>query len=164
MVLDTNVVSELMRPAPNAVVLAWLNNQPADTLWLNSVVVSELLYGIARLPDGKRRAQMAQTVQAMLDEDFSGRVLSFDLEAAVVYADLVAMRERQGLPMNVADAQIAAICLAHGATLATRNTKHFEGLGLTLMNPWQSERISAFPADFLADGRQDTPPQEREAL
>ena len=136
MVLDTNVVSELMRPAPNAAVLAWLNNQTADTLWLNSVVVSELLYGIARLPDGKRRAQMAQNVQSMLDEDFSGRVLSFDLEAAVVYADLVAMRERQGLPMNVADAQIAAICLAHGATLATRNTKHFEGLGLTLMNPW----------------------------
>ncbi len=136
MVLDTNVVSELMRPAPNAAVLAWLNNQTADTLWLNSVVVSELLYGIARLPDGKRRAQMAQTVRSMLDEDFSGRVLSFDLEAAVVYADLVAMRERQGLPMDVADAQIAAICLAHGATLATRNTKHFEGLGLTLMNPW----------------------------
>ncbi len=136
MVLDTNVVSELMRPAPNAAVLAWLNNQTADTLWLNSVVVSELLYGIARLPDGKRRAQMAQTVQAMLDEDFSGRVLPFDLEAAVVYADLVAMRERQGLPMDVADAQIAAICLAHGAALATRNTKHFEGLGLTLMNPW----------------------------
>ncbi len=136
MVLDTNVVSELMRPAPNAAVLAWLNNQPADTLWLNSVVVSELLYGIARLPDGKRRAQMAQTVRSMLDEDFSGRVLPFDLEAAVVYADLVAMRERQGLPMDVADAQIAAICLAHGAALATRNTKHFEGLGLTLMNPW----------------------------
>jgi toxin FitB len=136
MLLDTNVVSELMRPAPEAAVLAWLNNQPADTLWLNSVVVSELLYGIARLPDGKRRAQMAQTVQAMLDEDFSGRVLPFDLDAAVVYADLVAMRERQGLPMDVADAQIAAICLAHGAALATRNTKHFEGLGLTLINPW----------------------------
>ncbi|WP_310625621.1 FitA-like ribbon-helix-helix domain-containing protein [Limnohabitans sp.] len=78
----------------------------------------------------------AQAVQAMLAEDFSGRVLSFDLEAAVVYADLVAMRDRQGQPIDVADAQIAAICLAHGATLATRNTQHFEGLGLTLMNPW----------------------------
>jgi predicted nucleic acid-binding protein len=72
----------------------------------------------------------------MLAEDFPGRVLSFDLEAAVVYADLVAMRERQGQPIDVADAQIAAICLAQGATLATRNTKHFEGVGLTLMNPW----------------------------
>ncbi len=136
MVLDTNVVSDLMRPEPNAAVLAWLNGQPADTLWLNSVVVSELLYGVARLPDGKRRAQLALAVQAMLAEDFAGRVLSFDLEAAVVYADLVAMRERQGQPIDVADAQIAAICLAHGATLATRNTKHFEGVGLTLMNPW----------------------------
>lgn len=136
MLLDTNVVSELMRPVPHATVLAWLNNQPADTLWLNSVVVSELLYGVARLPDGKRRAQLALAVQAMLAEDFSGRVLPFDLEAAVVYADLVAMRDRQGQPMDVADAQIAAICLAHGATLATRNTKHFEGVGLTLMNPW----------------------------
>jgi predicted nucleic acid-binding protein len=136
MVLDTNVVSELMRPAPDAAVLAWLNDQPADMLWLNSVVVSELLYGVARLSEGKRRAQLAQTVQAMLAEDFPGRVLSFDLEAAVVYADLVAMRERQGQPIDVADAQIAAICLAQGATLATRNTKHFEGVGLTLMNPW----------------------------
>jgi predicted nucleic acid-binding protein len=136
MVLDTNVVSELMRPEPDAAVLAWLNGQPADTQWLNSVVVSELLYGVARLPDGKRRAQLALAVQAMLAEDFAGRVLPFDLEAAVVYADLVAMRERQGQPIDVADAQIAAICLAHGATLATRNTKHFEGVGLTLMNPW----------------------------
>ena len=136
MVLDTNVVSELMRPAPDAAVLAWLNDQPADMLCLNSVVVSELLYGVARLSEGKRRAQLAQTVQAMLAEDFPGRVLSFDLEAAVVYADLVAMRERQGQPIDVADAQIAAICLAQGATLATRNTKHFEGVGLTLMNPW----------------------------
>ena len=136
MVLDTNVVSELMRPEPDANVLAWLNNQPADTLWLSSVVVSELLYGVARLPDGKRRAQLALAVQAMLAEDFSGRVLPFDLEAAVVYADLVAMRERQGQPIDVADAQIAAICLAHGATLITRNTKHFEGVGLTLTNPW----------------------------
>ncbi|WP_310609296.1 type II toxin-antitoxin system VapC family toxin [Limnohabitans sp.] len=136
MVLDTNVVSELMRPEPDVTVLAWLNNQPADTLWLNSVVVSELLYGIARLPDGKRRAQLALAVQAMLAEDFAGCVLPFDLEAAVVYADLVAMRERQRQPIDVADAQIAAICLAHGATLITRNTKHFEGVGLTLMNPW----------------------------
>ena len=138
-VLDTNVVSELMRPSPEAAVLAWINNQAAETLWLNSVVVSELLYGVARLPDGKRRAQLAQAVQTMLAEDFSGRVLPFDLDAAVVYADLVAMRERQGQPVDMADAQIAAICLAHGATLATRNTKHFEGLNLTLRNPCVSE-------------------------
>lgn len=138
-VLDTNVVSELMRPTPNADVLAWLDSQAADALWLNSVVLSELLYGIARMPEGARRAQLAQAVQAMLAEDFAGRVLSFDAEAAAAYADLVATRERQGQPVAMADAQIAAICLVHGAALATRNTKHFEGLGLTLRNPWLSE-------------------------
>lgn len=136
MVLDTNVVSELMRPVPDPAVLAWLNDQAADTLWLNSVVASELLYGVARLPDGKRRAQLAQALQAMLAEDFSDRVLPFDLEAAVVYADMVAMRERQGQPVDAADAQIASICVAHGAQLATRNTKHFDGWGLSLVNPW----------------------------
>ena len=138
-VLDTNVVSELMRPTPNADVLAWLDSQAADALWLNSVVLSELLYGIARMPEGARRAQLAQAVQAMLAEDFAGRVLPFDLDAAAVYADLVATRERQGQPVAMADAQIAAICLAHGATLVTGNTKYFEGLGLTLCNPWLSE-------------------------
>lgn len=138
-VLDTNVVSELMRPTPNAAVLTWLDSQAADGLWLNSVVLSELLYGIARMPEGARRAQLAQAVQAMLVEDFAGRVLPFDAEAAAAYADLVATRERQGQPVAMADAQIAAICLAHGATLVTGNTKHFEGLGLTLCNPWLSE-------------------------
>nr|WP_315226695.1 type II toxin-antitoxin system VapC family toxin [uncultured Limnohabitans sp.] len=138
-VLDTNVVSELMRPTPNADVLAWLDSQAADALWLNSVVLSELLYGIARMPEGARRAQLAQAVQAMLAEDFAGRVLPFDAEAAAAYADLVATRERQGQPVAMADAQIAAISLVHGASLATPNTKHFEGLGLSLRNPWLSE-------------------------
>jgi toxin FitB len=136
-VLDTNVVSEMMRPAPDATVLNWLNAQVADELWLNSVVVSELLFGIARLPGGARKRQLADTFAAMLSEDFVGRILSFDLEAAVIYAELVAVREAKGRPVAMADAQIAAICLAHGAKLATRNTKHFEGLGLVLVNPWE---------------------------
>ncbi|WP_408598933.1 type II toxin-antitoxin system VapC family toxin [Limnohabitans sp.] len=140
-VLDTNVVSELMRPAPEPGVLAWLNAQATHELWLNSVVVSELLYGVARLSEGARKRQLAQTVlaqtvSAMLDEDFMGRVLPFDLESAVIYAELVANQERQGHALAMADAQIAAICLAHGAVLATRNVKHFAGLGLSLLNPW----------------------------
>lgn len=135
-VLDTHVVSELMRPVPDPGVLTWLNAQATQELWLNSVVVSELLYGIARLSEGARKRQLAQTVSAMLDEDFMGRVLPFDLESAVIYAELVATQERQGLALAMADAQIAAICLAHGAVLARRNVKHFEGLGLTLLNPW----------------------------
>lgn len=135
-VLDTNVVSELMRPVPNPAVLAWVDAQSDRDLWLCSVVVSELLYGLARLPPGARRAQLTQAFEAMLAEDFSGRVLAFDLPAAVVCADLVARREREGQPVAMADAQIAATCLAHGAQLSTRNLRHFGGLGLSWVNPW----------------------------
>lgn len=135
--LDTNVVSELMRAQPDASVLRWMDAQSPAALWLNSVVVSELLYGVAKLPKGKRKEQLITAVAAMVDEDFAGRVLSFDVDAAAQYASLVVMRENAGLSVSMADAQIAAICLAHGASLATRNTKHFEGLGLTLINPWR---------------------------
>ena len=135
--LDTNVVSELMRAQPDASVLRWMDAQSPSALWLNSVVVSELLYGVAKLPKGKRKEQLITAVAAMVDEDFAGRVLSFDVDAAAQYASLVVMRENAGLSVSMADAQIAAICLAHGASLATRNTKHFEGLGLTLINPWR---------------------------
>lgn len=136
-VLDTNVVSELMRTQPDMAVLRWMDAQSPATLWLNSVVVSELLYGVAKLPKGKRKEQLIVAVAAMVEEDFAGRVLSFDVHAATEYASLVVVRENAGLSVSMADAQIAAICLSQGATLATRNTKHFEGLGLTLINPWR---------------------------
>ena len=135
-VLDTSVVSEMMRPAPDPSVLNWLNTQIAEELWLNSVVVSELLFGIARLPAGARKRQLAETFAAMLEQDFAGRILPFDLEAAAIYAELAAGCEAKGRPVAMADGQISAICLAQGATLATRNLKHFEGLGLGLVNPW----------------------------
>ena len=135
-VLDTHVVSEIMRPAPDSNVLSWLNMQVAEELWLNSVVVSELLFGITRLPTGARKQQLADTFSAMLSEDFAGRILAFDLEAAVIYAELAAGGEAKGRPLAMAEGQIAAICLAQGAKLATRNLKHFEGLGLVLVNPW----------------------------
>jgi len=135
-VLDTNVVSEFMRPMPNPAVLAWVDAQSDRDLWLCSVVVSELLYGLARLPSGARRAQLTKAFEAMLAEDFADRVLAFDLPAAVVYADLVSAREQLGQPLAMADAQIAATCLAHGARLATRNVRHFEALGLNWVNPW----------------------------
>lgn len=137
-VLDTNVVSELMRPVPNPAVLSWVDAQSDRDLWLCSVVVSELLYGLARLPMGSRRAQLTRAFEAMLAEDFAGRVLAFDLPAAVVYADLVSLREQQGQPLAMPVAQIAATCLAHGARLATRNVRDFEGLGLSWVNPWTS--------------------------
>lgn len=135
-VLDTNVVSELMRTQPAPPVLDWVNAQPADRLWLCSVVVAELLYGIARLPDGTRKRQLAVAVEGLILEDFAGRTLPFDLEAAAAYAQLVVRREAGGQPIAMADAQIGAICLAQGATLATRNTRDFAGLNLNLVNPW----------------------------
>ena len=99
-------------------------------------MAGELLFGLARLPEGARKQQLTRTLSLMLSEDFQNRVLAYDLEAAVVYADLVAQRESQGRPISLVDAQIASICLTHQASLATRNTKDFEGLGLTLINPW----------------------------
>lgn len=136
MILDTNVVSEIMRPQPDAGVLAWLNEQEPADLWLSAITAAELMAGVARLPEGKRRQQLMQAVAALLEQDFAGQILAFDLTAASVYADLVAQRERSGRPINMADAQIAAICLAHQAVLVTRNQKDFEGLGLAIVNPW----------------------------
>ena len=136
MVLDTNVVSELMRAVPEPAVLTWLDAQTPSELWLTAVVAAELTYGVSRLPEGARKQQLAHNVAAMLEQDFSGQVLAFDLAAASIYAELVAQRDRAGRPIAMADAQIAAICLAHGASLATRNEKDFEGLGLVIINPW----------------------------
>ena len=135
-VLDTLVLSELMRPAPSPQVLAWLDAQTPDTLWLTSVSVAELLFGIARLPEGARKQAFAQAALGMLEEDFANRVLGFDLEAASILANLAAASERAGRPMGLADGQIAAICLAHHASLATRNGRDFAQLGLQLINPW----------------------------
>jgi len=129
-------VSEMMRPAPDSNVLSWMNAQVAEELWLNSVVVSELLFGMARLSAGARKRQLSNAFAAMLEQDFAGRILPFDLEAALIYAELAAGCEAKGRPVAMADAQIAAICLAQGAKLATRNLRHFEGMGLVLVNPW----------------------------
>jgi len=137
-VLDTNVVSELMRPAPDMKVLAWVDAQMTQDLWLCSVVVAELAYGVGRMPTGRRKQQLAEALAITLEQDFAGRVLTFDLASALDCASLLAVREQAGRPVAWADAQIAATCLAHGATLATRNTQHFEGLGVSLINPWSS--------------------------
>lgn len=136
MVLDTNVVSELMRAQPAPKVLDWVNAQPSDQLCLCSVVVAELLYGVGRMTDGVRKSAMLSAVQTMVFEDFAGRVLPFDLDAAVAFAQMVVQREKMGRTIATADAQIAAICAAHGARLATRNIRDFASLDLQLINPW----------------------------
>lgn len=136
-VLDTNVVSELMRADPAPVVLHWVDKQDPGQLWLTSVTVRELIYGIERLPIGKRQRQLDVQLLAMLDEDFGGRVAAYDGEAAAIAGKLLARCEREGRTLPLADAQIATICLAHHATLVTRNTKDFEATGLALVNPWE---------------------------
>ena len=125
-----------MRIAPDAKVEKWLDAQVADELWLNSVVIAELMFGAARLPDGAKKRRLAKSIQGTVEQDYAGRILSFDLEAAAAYAEIAARCEAKGRPIDMADAQIAAICWVHDAQLATRNTKHFEGLGLKLINPW----------------------------
>ena len=136
-VLDTNVLSELMRPNPEQAVIAWMDRQDPATLFLTAITVAEILYGIARLPEGKRKAGLRELGAAVLNEDFAGRIISFDETAAGCYADVVCERQRSGRPISMADAQIAAICRTlNGVTLATRNSLDFEGIGLDLINPW----------------------------
>jgi predicted nucleic acid-binding protein len=135
-VLDTNVVSELMRAEPTPTVLRWVDAQDAGQLWLTSVTVQELVYGIERLPVGKRQRELNAHLIEMLDDDFAGQVAPYDGEAAAITGRLLARCEREGRTMPLADAQIAAICLAHHATLVTRNIQDFEAAGITLINPW----------------------------
>jgi len=135
-VLDTNVLSELMRLEPAMEVMGWIDGRPSNELWLSSITVAEIMYGIGRLPDGQRKHNLAQAAVAMFNEDFADRILSFDAEAATHYAEIVIARERSGRPISMADAQIAAICRSHSVVLATRNGKDFENTGIDLINPW----------------------------
>ena len=136
-VLDTNVISELTRQTPAPGVLTWLDSLAVAEIATTAITAAELLYGVARLPDGRRKTELAAAVDGLLDDDFQGRVLSFGEPAARRYADIVSHRERLGRPIGVADAQIAAICRAVDATLATRNTDDFEETGIELVNPWK---------------------------
>lgn len=135
-VLDTNVLSELMRPAPAAPVLRWMAAQPAVRLFTTTITEAEILYGLALLDDGKRRIGLEGAARAMFAEELAGHVLPFDSAAALEFAAIAATRRRAGRPISQADAQIAAIARVRGAGLATRNTVDFDGCGLTLVNPW----------------------------
>jgi hypothetical protein len=136
-VLDTNVISELARHAPEPDVLTWLDSLEASEVATTAVTAAELRYGVARLPDGHRKRELAAVIRGILTEDFHGRVLPFDERASVRYADIVTGREPAGRPIGVADAQIAAICRDVSATLATRNVSDFEETGIELVNPWK---------------------------
>ena len=136
--LDTNVISEVMRIRPDPAVEAWLDAQPPDELWTASVVIAELISGIDLMPAGRRQRELREAVEAMIREDFQDQILSFDLDAARCYGQILCARQRMGRPMREMDAQIAAIARVHGAALATRDTGDFAFCDLKVVNPWAS--------------------------
>jgi predicted nucleic acid-binding protein len=135
-VLDTNVLSELLRPSPDPRVMAWLDEQPRASVFTSAVTQGEILYGIRLIPEGQRRKKLWEAAVAIFVEDFSGRVLSFDGDAANNYADIGASRRAAGRPISQFDAVIAAIARSRGAILATRNANDFEGCDIVVVNPW----------------------------
>jgi toxin FitB len=135
--LDTNVLSELIRPEPDEGVTKWLDSLEAAAVATTAITAAELLYGAARLPAGQRRERLSEAICGLLEDDLEGRVEPFDAAAATHYASLVSDRDKAGRPISMADAQIAAICRSLGATLATRNTGDFQGTGIDLLDPWQ---------------------------
>ena len=137
--LDTNVLSELLRAQPDPAVLAWIAAQPANSLFSSAVTQAEMLVGARALPAGRRRMQLEQALDAMFREDFAGRILPFDSGAAAHFAAIVAARNRAGKPISQFDGQIAAIALSHRLRVATRNVADFEGCGMAMTNPWAGE-------------------------
>ena len=134
-VLDTNVVSEAMKPEPTPSVHDWLDAQAAETLYLSSVTVAELLFGIGALPDGQRKRQLAETLDGLLSL-FDGRILPFDTDAARRYADLAVAARSAGKGFPTPDGYIAAIATAHGFAVATRDASAFKAAGVSIIDPW----------------------------
>jgi predicted nucleic acid-binding protein len=134
--IDTNVISELMRATPAPSVLNWFSTQDPSTLYLSAVTEAELRTGIAILPAGQRRESLKAALDATIAEDFEGRVLPFDTDAAKTYAEIAAGRRSAGRPIADADCQIAAIARAAGIPVVTRNTRDFDGCGIDVINPW----------------------------
>lgn len=134
--LDTNVVSELTRPAPNPSVISWLDAQITEDVYLSAITEAELRFGIVILPPGRRRERLAFEVENMLREDFERRILPFDSNAARMHAEIAAIRKAIGKPISYADCQVAAIARCRGAAVATRNVRDFEHCGIEVINPW----------------------------
>ena len=138
-VLDTNVVSELMRDSPQQAVRDWFRAQSASSLFVTTVTEAEILTGIALLPDGRRRRGLSAVAAHVFATLFTGRILVFDSDAANIYAEIFAQRHAAGRPISRADCQIAAIARSHGAAVATRNVTDFEGTEVELINPWSNQ-------------------------
>ena len=137
--LDTNVISELMRAEPARTLLDWFGRHSAAKLYISAITEAELRTGVAILPKGQRRDRLQLAINAMIEQDFQGRVMSFDSMAAKAYAEIAAQRRTAGRPIAEADCQIAAIARATNAPVATRNTEDFDGCGIQLINPWSDQ-------------------------
>jgi len=136
-VLDTNVISELMRANPDPYVIAWVTAQDTLNLTMTTITVAEIMRGVLRLPEGKRRTDLKARFSAFVAEGFSGKLLSFDEKAAVLCGEVSSLRESQGLNADIVDMMIAATARQAGAKLATRNVSDFAGCGIDLINPWE---------------------------
>lgn len=139
-ILDTNVVSALMQQQPDQQVVAWLDDQPAESIWINAVTLFESRYGLALLPGGQRKKWLQERFEELLTQDLQNRIAYFDADAATQAGALAAQRKAQGRPVDMRDTFIAGIALARRATLATRNTKHFDDLTTPVVNPWAAGR------------------------
>jgi predicted nucleic acid-binding protein len=135
-VLDTNVISEMMRPSPDPAVESWMAGRPAATLFTTTITQGELLYGVALLPAGRRRSALQTALEALFAEDFFGRLLPYDSDAARAFAEIAAARRKLGSPITQFDAQIAAIARSRNAELATRNVRVFHHCGIVVLDPW----------------------------
>lgn len=135
--LDTNVISELLRPAPAPQVEAWVAGYDGAQLFLTAISAAELRFGVSILPSGQRRDRLQAALDGILREDFAERIMPFDRIAAISFATIAAERRNMGRPISQFDCQIAAIARAHGAPIATRNVKDFQGCGLEILDPWQ---------------------------
>jgi predicted nucleic acid-binding protein len=135
-ILDTNVISALMQQQPDAVVVEWLDEQPAESVWITSITLFEARYGIALLTHGQRREVLQVRFDQLVQEDLENRVLMFDANAADYAAEFAAQRKERGYPVDMRDTFIAGIALAKRATLVTRNLRHFDDLSVPVINPW----------------------------
>jgi predicted nucleic acid-binding protein len=135
-VLDTNVLSEVIKPGPSDRVLRWWVNQGSESLFVSTITQAEMLLGAELLPQGKRKTKLIESIESLFLVDLRGHILPFDIEAARIYAQLAAAREKMGRRIAQSDAMIAAIVRSQNATLATRNIADFENCGIRLINPW----------------------------
>ena len=136
--LDINVLSDLMLPRPTEAVIAWLNDQAPEDIWTTTISVFEIRFGLALMDQGRRRRALEDAFAALLEEDLSGRIVTFDLTAAEFAGELGARRRSAGRSVEFRDTQIGGIALARRASIATRNVKHFEDVGVPIIDPWAS--------------------------